>query len=85
MLSRMIARDVRRDLIIVSAERLAEGFVTVRVRTNNLLYLHQNLTDEEEFGAEVELPLSDLWAWSGESWGGLSDGTSITGISPSDN
>lgn len=83
-LSRFIARDIRRDIKIVSAKRLSEGFLTVRMKTNNILYVSHDLTNEEGFGEEVEVSLDDLWTWSGKSWGGLPDGSSITGISPED-
>jgi hypothetical protein len=38
-LSRFIARDVRREILIVSAARLEEGIITGRVRTTNVLYV----------------------------------------------
>lgn len=77
LLSRFIARDIRRDILVVSAARVDEGLVTVRVRTTNVLYLAKGLTEEPQFALEVEIPIKDLWHWSGESWGGLPDGTSI--------
>jgi len=76
-LSRFIARDVRREVLIVSAAKLAEGIVTGRVRTTNLLYVSRGLVPEPEFGPPQELRIGEMWYWTGEPWGGLPDGTSI--------
>ena len=59
VLSRMIARDVR------------------RVRTTNVLYLSKGLAPEPEFEPARELHIDQMWHWTGKSWGGLPDGTSI--------
>lgn len=77
MLSRFIARDVRREIQIVSAARIDEGFVTVCVRTSNVLYVSKGLAAKQEFEPSRELRLDDLWKWNGKSWGGLPDGASI--------
>lgn len=79
MISRFIARDARRDILVISAARVDEGIITGRVRTNNVLYLSDGLVREAEFGAPTELRIEDMWHWTGQSWGGLPDGTSITG------
>src|SRR5437762_12059111 len=76
-ISRFIARDVRRDIIIVSAARIDEGIITGRVRTTNVLYVSHHLADESEFEAPRELRIEKMWDWTGQSWGGLPDGTSI--------
>jgi hypothetical protein len=76
-LSRFIARDVRREILIVSAARINEGFITGRVRTTNVLYLSRGLISKPEFEPERELRIEDLWNWTGHSWGGLAGGTSI--------
>jgi hypothetical protein len=75
--SQFIARDVRRDVLVVSTERIDEGIITGRIRTTNLLYLSKGLVDPPEFGAPRELRISEIWHWTGQSWGGLPDGTSI--------
>ena len=79
MLSRFIARDVRRDVLIVSAARIDEGIVTAQVRTTNVLYVSRGLVPEPEFDSARELHIDELWHWSGKTWGGLPDGTSIVG------
>ncbi|WP_442511512.1 hypothetical protein SH528x_003193 [Novipirellula sp. SH528] len=75
--SRFIAKDVKREVLIVSNDEIDDGFVTVRMRTNNILYLHNRLTKEMDFGSPERIAIEDMWHWSGKSWGGLADGTSI--------
>ena len=76
-LSRFIARDVRRDILIVSAARIDEGIVTGRVRTTNVLYVSRGLIPQPEFEPPKEFRIEEMWDWTGKSWGGLPDGTSI--------
>lgn len=76
-MSRFIARDVRRDILIVSAARIDEGIIMGRVRTSNVLYLSHGLMREPEFEPPRELRIADMWHWTGQSWGGLADGTSL--------
>ena len=76
-LSRFIARDVRREVLIVSAARIEEGIITGRVRTTNVLYLSKGLVPQPEFEPPKELRIKEMWDWTGKSWGGLPDGTSI--------
>src|SRR5215831_11095728 len=78
MISQFVARDVRRDILIVSVARIDEGIITGRVRTSNVLYLSRGLVPEPEFDAPRELRIEKMWDWTGQSWGGLPDGTSIT-------
>ena len=76
-LSRFIACDVRREILIVSAARVEEVVITGRVRTTNLLYVSGGLVRGPEFGPPQELRLGKLWRWTGQPWGGLPDGTSL--------
>ena len=76
-LSRFIACDVRRDILIVSAGNVEHGIIVGRVRTVNVLYASKGLTPEPAFGAERELRIDEMWHWTGNAWGGLPDGTSI--------
>jgi hypothetical protein len=76
-LSRFIAPDVRREVVITSIGRLDEGIITARVRTTNLLYVAKHLMAAPEFEAEKEIEIDKLWHWTGKSWGGLADGTSL--------
>ena len=77
-LSRFIACDIRRDILIVSAARVDEGIITGRVRTTNLLYRSHGLVPEPEFEPARELRIAEIWHWTGQPWGGLPDGQSIT-------
>ena len=76
-ISRFIARDVRRDILILPAARIDEGIITGRVRMTNVLYVSRGLFPEPEFEPAGELRIIQLWHWTGKSWGGLPDGTSI--------
>src|SRR5580765_1129923 len=76
-LSRFIACDVRRDILIVSAARIDEGIITGRVRTTNVLYVSKGLILQPDFEPARELRINEMWHWTGNSWGGLPDGTSI--------
>jgi hypothetical protein len=77
-LSSFVACDVRRDVVIVSAARIRDGVITVRTRTINLLYVSNGLVPPPEFDEPTEIRIEELWNWSGASFGGLPDGTSIT-------
>lgn len=77
ILSHFIARDVRREVEVVSTERIDEGIILGRVRTTNVLYVHRGFIEQPDFGPVRELRIDDLWHWTGKSWGGLPDGTSI--------
>ena len=74
---RFVARDVRRDLIVVSASRIEQDLLTVRIKTNNVLYVSKGLVEPNDYGEAIELNINKLWSWSGSSWGGQLDGTSI--------
>jgi hypothetical protein len=63
--------------LVVSAARIDEGLITGRVRTTNVLYLSKGLVPQSEFEEPRELRIDEMWRWTGKSWGGLPDGTSI--------
>jgi len=77
VVSQFIARDVRRDILVVSAARIDEGLITGRVRTTNVLYHSKGLIPQSEFEEARELRIDEMWRWTGNSWGGLPDGTSL--------
>lgn len=85
-LSRFIARDIRREILIDSAAKVDVGIITGRVRTMNVLYVARGLVPEPEFEPARELRICEMWRWTGQSWGGLPDGTSFanrcTAMSP---
>lgn len=47
------------------------------MRTTNLLYASQGLVAPPDFGPPIEIQIKEIWVWTGKSWGGLADGTSI--------
>jgi len=77
-MSRFIARDVRREIKIISIDGIDDGLIVGQVRTNNILYLSKKLDAEQEFSDPTTLEISQMWKWTGQPWGGLPDGTSIT-------
>lgn len=76
-ISRFVAMDVRRDVVVVDASEVDDGYLVVRVRTSNLLYELSGLVEPAEYGVEERVAIDQLWKWSGKSWGGLADGTSL--------
>ncbi len=77
VLSRFVACDIRRDVLILSAREIDDGFITARIRTTNVLYLSRGLVAAQPFGQPERIAVDQLWIWSGQPWGGLADGTSI--------
>lgn len=77
VVSQFIACDIRRDIWVVSAARIDDGLITGRVRTTNVLYVSKGLVPPSDFEEARELRIDEMWRWTGESWGGLPDGTSI--------
>ena len=76
-LSSFIARDVRREILVVNIDELDSGYIVAKVRTTNVLYLSKRLTAEKQFGEAERVPIEGMWNWTGQSWGGLPDGTSV--------
>jgi hypothetical protein len=70
VVSRFLAPDVRRDVEVVDASEIDAGRLTVRIRTWNVLYAIKGLSPEPPFGDPRVIAMAELWAWSGESWGG---------------
>ena len=79
VISRFIAPDVRRDVEVLDISRIDEGFITVRIRTANVLYQSKGLAPPPEFSSPMEMAPAELWRWTGQPWGGLPDGKSIAG------
>ncbi|TWT75786.1 hypothetical protein CA13_73590 [Planctomycetes bacterium CA13] len=77
VLSSFIAKDVRREIKLVDIEEIESGFVVAQIRTNNILYMCNKLADEQHFSEPQRIAIDKIWEWTGQSWGGLPDGTSI--------
>jgi hypothetical protein len=75
-LSRFIAPDIRREILIVSSTQVEQGIIIGRVRTTNLLYLSRRLAGAPEFEPARELQIDQMWHWSGNRWGGMPNGAS---------
>jgi hypothetical protein len=69
-LSRFIAPDIRREVEIVDASEVEQGFVSARVRTWNVLYAVKGITPAPEFGEPERVRIDSLWHWEGARWGG---------------
>jgi hypothetical protein len=70
VVSRFVAPDVRRDVLVVDAPRLDAGVIAARVRTWNVLYAARGLAPAAPFGEVQVVELAELWAWFGAAWGG---------------
>lgn len=70
VVSRFLAKDVRRDVLVVDTSEIDSDQITVRVRTWNVLHTVRGLSPLPPFGEARTVAISDLWTWSGQSWGG---------------
>jgi hypothetical protein len=70
VLSRFLVPDVRRDVEVVDASQIDAGLLSARIRTWNVLYAAKGLSPVPPFGGVRTVAVKDLWAWSGEPWGG---------------
>lgn len=68
-LTRFLAPDVRRDVEIVDASELEQGYVSARIRTWNVLHAAHG-APAPELEAPRRVAISELWRWTGEPWGG---------------
>jgi len=64
-----VAKDVRRDVQVISTDQLESGFIMGRVRTINVLYSAKGLISEPEFGELKKIKIDEIWEWSGHNWG----------------
>ncbi len=69
-LSQFLAPDVRRDVEIVDASELDEGYVIARIRTWNVLYAVKGIAGVPPFETPRRAAIKDLWSWTGQPWGG---------------
>ena len=76
-ISEFIARDIKREVLVLSTEKIEEGIISCQIKTTNVLYQSKGLVEEEEFSEPQDILIDELWSWSGNSWGGLADKTSL--------
>jgi len=69
-LSHFVARDIRRDVKIVDASEVDQGFVNARVRTWNVLYASNGIAPVPNFGDPERIRIKNMWDWQGPTWGG---------------
>jgi hypothetical protein len=77
IVSRFVARDIWREILVVSNAQIDQGIITARVRTTNVLYLSKGLALQTEFEEARIIRIEEMWRWTGQDWGGLADGTSV--------
>ena len=70
IVSRFVAKDVRREVVVVEASQVDAGFISARIRTWNVLYAAENLTQKPPFGEVRRVEIGSLWNWTGPDWGG---------------
>jgi hypothetical protein len=83
-LTQFLAPDVRRDVEIVEASELEEGYVSARIRTWNVLYAANGMAAVPEFEAPRRVAITDLWKWTGQRWGGPIPNDDISRANPDD-
>jgi len=71
IVTRFIAPDIRRDVDVIDASRLADGIITARTCTWNVLYHLRNIQAKPGFSEPREIEIEQLWQWFGQSWGGV--------------
>lgn len=60
ILARFIARDIRRNVMILSDADIASGFLTARIRTVNVLNASRHLVSEPPFGSPEPIAVDRL-------------------------
>jgi hypothetical protein len=70
VVTRFVAKDVRRDVEVVDAAQIDAGIIRARVRTWNVLYAVKGLAPVPAFGDVRTVEIRNLWVWSGAPWGG---------------
>lgn len=61
-LTRFVAKDVRKDVLVVDVSRLDEDRLVVRTRTWNVLYVSKDLATVPPYGDPIEVGIDDLWS-----------------------
>ncbi len=69
-LTRFVACDIRREIVVVDASSIDTGYITVRSRTWNVLYQIKGNTAIPPFDEPKRVEIVSLWNWDGPSWGG---------------
>ena len=83
-LTQFLAPDVRREVEIVDASEVEDGYVIARIRTWNLLYVARGMAAVPELSAPRRVAITDLWTWTGQLWGGPVPDDDISRPNPDD-
>jgi len=79
--TRFVACDIRREIDVVDATEVNEGYITAKSRTWNVLYSTKGIAPIPEFGEPKRIEIDRIWHWDGPAWGGqVSDDKSEKGI-----
>jgi hypothetical protein len=70
VLTHFIAKDIRRDVEVVDASEIDQGFIIAKVRTWNVLYASKGIAPKPAFGEPTRMSILNLWEWPGAPWGG---------------
>ena len=68
--SRFLAPDIRRDVAVLDISKLADGIITAKTCTWNVLYQVRGIAQKPAFGEVRDIEIRRLWEWPGQSWGG---------------
>jgi len=63
-LTRFLAPDVRREVEIVDASELDEGYVSARMRTWNVLHAAKGMAVVPELDGPRRVAITELWKWT---------------------
>lgn len=69
-LSRVVWRDIRRDVEIIDAAELEQGYVTARIRTWDLRYVAYGVGSVPPFEEPRRVAIAQLWEWADQTWDG---------------
>ena len=65
-----VAKDIRREVEVVDASEVDAGYITVRSRTFNVLYVIKGIDSMPGFDEPRRVMIDTLWDWKGAPWGG---------------
>ena len=68
--TRFVACDIRREIEVIDASEVHEGYITAKSRTWNILYAAKGIASVPEFGEPKRIEIEKIWHWDGPAWGG---------------
>ena len=61
VISKFVARDIKREIRILSIDEINIGFVIIQRRTFNVLYMSKGLIEKQSFGLPKRIKVNQLW------------------------